>query len=234
MEKFNLDGLVEFQEKDRELYKYEQEYSNSPAVKNYKILEKNARDLRVLNLNLSREAEGVLVQIKDRCAEINKEIDNNDNIPKSYASFSDLEDLQTEETILQQIIAKLDKYEKDVAFRKRRLDEIINEARNNEQKINEIIKKARIVAEQKKTAKENLLKEAGPLKKSLDEEAKSLNPAAYDKYKAIRQAKGLPVVVQMAGDSCGACGMDIRIEMQELHVGEGAECPNCGRIVYRK
>lgn len=234
MEKFSLDGLVEFQEKDRELYKYEQEYSNSAAVKNYKILEKNVRDLRVLNLNLAREAEGVLSQIKDRCAEINKEIASNDNIPKSYASFSDLEDLQTEETILQQIVAKLDKYEKDVAYRKRRLDEIINDARSNEQRINDLIKKARIVAEQKKEAKATLLKEAGPLKKSLDEEAKSLDAEAYAKYTAIRQAKGLPVVVAMSGDSCGACGMDIRIEMQDLHHGEGAECPNCGRIVYRK
>ena len=45
----------------------------------------------------------------------------------------------------------------------------------------------------------------------------------------------MPAFVMYSDGNCLGCGMDISVEVDKLitKIGDCAECPNCGRIVYK-
>ena len=78
------------------------------------------------------------------------------------------------------------------------------------------------------------MEKAKPIARQLQAIKKELDEAMLKKYLELRNAKKMPAFVVYNAGNCGACGMDIAIEVgRKLNKsGDMAECPHCGRIVF--
>lgn len=74
------------------------------------------------------------------------------------------------------------------------------------------------------------------IRKTLDNLAKEIEPNYLKQYQELRKNRKMPAFVPYMDKNCSACGMDISIEVDKKLSDPGniAECPHCGRIVYKK
>jgi len=81
-----------------------------------------------------------------------------------------------------------------------------------------------------------LLGSAKPITEKLRVMGESIDPKLFEKYRALRASKKMPACVPIQDGNCLGCGMNIQIEVEKKLTKEGdwAECPNCGRIVYKR
>ncbi len=234
MEKYNLTGLLEYQEKDKNLYKCEQEYMNSVAKKNQRSINKTIKELQDRSVAYEKEIEQNFSKLKEKCDDANTELASIECELDNYKSINELSEVNAENETLTQILNDIDKIEKYICSKKKSLDDCVTASKTIEQRLVEAYKKLAVINKEVNVKKAELQAIAQPIRSELEVEIKNLDANAYNKYLQVRKLKGLPAVVTLENNCCGACGMDIGIEMQDLNSGEGAECPNCGRIVYKK
>ena len=151
-------------------------------------------------------------------------------------------DKATDENSIIAIEKNFARYEEEVIALNKEIDKLlkrINDLNVDNRKTNEEMislnndYKALNVALEKK--KNDMLVKARPIVIKLKEILPSVEGPEFDRYKEIRKAKKMPAFVAYQNGNCGACGMDIAIEVDKklVNIGDIAECPHCGRIVYK-
>lgn len=233
MEKVLLKGLIEYQKKDRELYEIEAAFRNSDEVKKYGIAMNKLNALIAKIESLGKEAGEVMKAIETRFADAEKEIDANGKLNTTFEKFTDLEDVALEEKILDDLNAKIEDAEKDIARQKRKLEETALEMKSLFDGLGQGSKVFAALSQKRKTMKANLQNDAKPIMVELKKLEKEIAPEAFAIYAEVRKKVGLPAVVELMNGCCTGCGMDIEIETKDLKSGEATECTNCGRIVYK-
>lgn len=76
-----------------------------------------------------------------------------------------------------------------------------------------------------------------PIAAEMSELRKRIDPEAMRRYEALKSSgKNLPVVAIYVAGCCMGCGMNIRDDLRggDPDKGEYAECPYCGRMLYKK
>ena len=229
-----LKKILEYQQKDMKVFKIEKDYLQMKEIENMKRIVKTyaakSNELKQLEDSLNQalsDLSALSAKIDEIVSEKLMKI-NMDDLTDDRA-FGDMYKLisQYDEEInaLNKAVDKALKTISDIGYDNKRLNEEII-ALNKEYAVNEAIKK-------KKEA------EMADMLKPLSVELAKMRPEAFDadtfaKYSALRKAKTMPAVVPYMNGNCGACGIDIRIEVKDKLVAPGdiAECPNCGRILY--
>lgn len=233
MEKVLLKGLIEYQKKDRELYEIEAAFKNSEEVKKYGVAMNKLNALIAKIESLGKEAGEVMKAIETRFADAEKEIDANGKLGTTFEKFTDLEDVAWEEKILDELTAKIEDAEKDIARQKRKLEETALEMKSLHDGFEQGTKVFAALSQKRKIMKANLQNDAKPVMIELKKLEKEIAPEAFAIYSDVRKKVGLPAVVELMNGCCSGCGMDIEIETKDLKSGEATECINCGRIVYK-
>ena len=127
--------------------------------------------------------------------------------------------------------------DKDLQRGFKRLQEISREAAELTQKLLKLkaeLKNADIARANKRAEIIDSIKEEG---KKLTDMKATLDPDDLNIYNKARMAKvKMPIVVPYNDGHCGACGMDIKAEVDGRlqKSGDIAGCPHCRRIVYKK
>ena len=83
------------------------------------------------------------------------------------------------------------------------------------------------LVEQLKPEVDNIKGQLATLKKDID-------PALMAKYEEKRKDKNFPILSELSGKKCSACGMELSMkDIADLENGNIIECENCRLLVYK-
>ena len=225
-----LEKILRYQKIDMQVYKIEKDYLQMKEIENMKrILKTYAgknNDLKQLESNLN----DAFVEVKDLSDKI-------DALVAEKLQKVNLDDLIDEQT-LNEMFKLISKYDEEVVALTKQADKAIkaisdinfeNKRLNDE--ITSLNKEYALNENMKKKKEAEMAETLRPLSVELN----TFDKATFEKYSALRKARRMPAFVPYLDGNCGACGMDVKIEVDKklLKVGDVAECPHCGRIIYK-
>ena len=230
-----VNKILEYQRIDMNIYKKEKELAQSDEMKRLKLYKE---DIKVKNDTLNKLLKELSFCYK-QLEELENKFNETEKICASFDidfdKFSDLKEFDKFES-------EMVKYEENLITINRTVNKIvkrINEIDNENKKLNDLIdKRIREFNKTKEAAtikQKELLKEAVPYAKQLKALEGEINKKYLKKYRELRDKKKMPAFVMYSDGNCLGCGMDISVEVDKLitKIGDCAECPNCGRIVYK-
>lgn len=230
----DLTNILKYQKIDMELFKIQRRVEQSPLVQKIaqckNDFQSRDRELKSLRLNeeaLTPEIQKIRIAVEDidsedlddiRLEEL-RDLSELYELRKRAAEIdSDLPDLDKNIT---QLLKTLEKIESDSS-------RILKEMRE----LNATYKKAML---QLKITEERLNRNNADKRRELNRLLPELDGPMMAKYAELRKTGKMPAVVPYNDGNCGACGMDISIEVGHILVNSGdfTECPHCGRLVYK-
>ncbi len=232
----SLSKILDYQKKDLVLYRREKELAESNEAKRALLCRKAFNDAD----NSLNDLKQTLDSYYRALDELSLKAKNAEEIKHSL--FSESETLGTDEeyAAFEKKLEEFDKFvgdiTKEIAKITKQISDVAVQNKTTHDKLfvlnrEYVISKTKFIAQ-----KDAFEKEAEPVRKQLEEITKDIDAKLLEKYNAIRAAKKMPAFVPfMDGTNCGACGMDIGIEVGKKLVNSGdmTECPHCGRIVYK-
>lgn len=229
-----IQKLWQYQQLDMEVDRFEREMRSSS---NRQQLIKH-RDFLKEQQNVVRRIEGEVTVMADRMDAIR------DEITRLEESLRDLQETLEEEepenldiarkslSHAQKLVNTLTRYEQEL--QKLRKDADVRDRQQHE---------VRVRAAKVKTEFDSLkqvydveyqeqMKQLELLKTQAQEAAKGIEPAAMDRFKAIK-LHSTPPMAKLNGDRCGGCNMSLpSVVLRNIRTGkEMVECENCGRII---
>lgn len=230
-----ISDIIKYQKLDLTLYNLEREYSQSVEIKRVYHFQKLYKDRLDTLVKLNSELEELynqLARLETKFDEINLE---RSAFEVDFQQFQEIKEFEEYEKSLAKYEDSLINLNRDVS----RVVKRISEINADNKKINDnmdTLNKDHGVASQVLTAKkQEMQKSAQPILLQLKEMEKNIDKKMLNSYHALRKAKKMPAFVPYIDGNCCGCGMDISIEVNKKisKAGDHAECPNCGRIVYK-
>ncbi len=229
----DISKIIEYQKKDAELFKIENQLAKSEFKKNYQDMIAVVKKAQEKSSQLENQA-GLLLKDFNLLNKTYNE--NNANVEK--LANKDLSKLsETEfETLTKNVNAlvnNLNILEKKILQIAEKLNISLNEfdaAKKNygsaKAKYTENKKKYDELAASKQPEIEKIKGELATMEKSID-------PKLMAKYKQHRQDKLFPVFAPLSGRSCGVCMLELSsVEVDKVKSQGYLECDNCHRIIY--
>ena len=230
----SLQKMLEYQKKDIAFYRQEKDLKESEERKRAMLCKNKFIECNASLQELAKKLKGyfaALQKISSKLSEIEalKEGLSLDAEMKTEEAFSEyesrLQEYEKQVNDLSKEFSKVTKAITDASAQNRslndRMDALNREYINSTQAYNK--KKADFDEKTK------------PIRDELDAIAKEIEPNYLNRYLELRKNKKMPAYVCYMDKNCGACGMDISIEVDKKlqKPGDVAECPHCGRIVYK-
>lgn len=229
----NLSNLLDYQAKYAQRVKLESSLASSTNKKNAAAQLAMINDLKLRIANLDGEAAQVATEYEklqktyeDTFASMQKLLAKNlDNL--NDAELSSLSELSAKVT------NNLGVIERRLQTAAEQINHILSDYNQTRTKYAAAGEKYK----QSKTAFEAEQSEISPKLTEIDNELKamekSLDADILVRYKAKTEAKVFPVLVQLRGNSCGGCGMELStIVIGNIKKTGYADCEHCRKIVY--
>lgn len=232
----DLNKLLEYQEADKQVFKFENELRGSEEAKRLQAYREYFKKSQESLIRINAVADGHNAKI--------------DKYSERYNSLmSELKDLEAN-------IESLDSL-KEIEFYIRRIGELGDALELLAKDINSAVKDMKSVSAQADAEVANIKKyhngiqlmnakyaevkakvqqNASPYIVKLKSLEKDIEPNIMEHYKRVRANKKMPVLVEFnsANSACGGCGMDLSENEKGKLASRGiCECPHCGRIVYQ-
>lgn len=228
-----IEKLLAYQNADAKLRKIEMQLSGSEerkkAVSAKKFLETSPENVN----KLDARARDLEAEFKNTLAEIAKLNEQQAELEGAMKSSED-------ETEVAYLIKKADELASSVKYLEGKIAKLIEEIQSIVKEFNAI--RAQIKAAQAQYAeygkKYNELKasvqdEKEEVEKELAELKKAVPTELMERYAKKRANKIYPIVYEVAGNHCGACGMELSMsDVGKLKKGEIIDCEQCGRMLY--
>jgi predicted nucleic acid-binding Zn-ribbon protein len=228
--------ILEYQTIDMNIYKKERDFVQSVenrTVFKYKDDIKKQTDAMT---ELTKDLENCFIpfpSLREKC--VNAEKAYNDLNTVDFDSFASLEDFDNYEKDLKKCEDALNELKKDITKAVGRISDIAIENKRLNDLIDKLImefNRAKNIAEAKKN---EVLREVIPFARQLKALESEIPEKQLIKYRQLRSQKKMPAYVPYVDGNCFGCGMNIKIEVDKYmkDVFDCAECPHCGRIVYK-
>lgn len=227
--------ILEYQKLDFVIYKADRDYVNSEENKKFTKIRMTMNDVAETIVRLDKEAADIFADIEKYKNALENYIRKSKNTPLTGAK--NLEQIDKLEDSINLLESELSNIDRDLQRSFKRLQEISKEAGELTQRLIKLkaeLKNADIARASKRTEIIESIKEEG---KRLTDMKTMLDPNDLNIYNKARLAKvKMPIVVPYNDGHCGACGMDIKAEVDSKlqQAGDIAGCPHCRRIVYKK
>ena len=229
----DISKIIEYQKKDSELYKIENQLAKSEFKKNYQDMVAIVKKAQEKSSNLEHQAGIILKEFNNLNKTFNE---NNANVAK--LSNKDLTKLteaeyETLTKTINALINNLNILEKKILQIAEKLNVSLNEF--DITKKNYGAAKAKYADNKKKY--DDLVASKQPeiekIKSELEGMEKSIDPKLLAKYKQHRQDKIFPVFAPLSNRSCGVCMLELSsVEVDKVKSQGYLECDNCHRIIY--
>lgn len=229
----DISKIIEYQKKDSELYKIENQLAKSEFKKNYQDMVAIVKKAQEKSSNLEYQAGIILKEFNNLNKTFNE---NNANVAK--LSNKDLTKLTESEyetltKTINALINNLNILEKKILQIAEKLNVSLNEF--DVAKKNYGAAKAKYADNKKKY--DDLVASKQPeiekIKSELEVMEKSIDPKLLAKYKQHRQDKIFPVFAPLSNRSCGVCMLELSsVEVDKVKSQGYLECDNCHRIIY--
>ena len=233
----DLQKILDYQTVDMQLFKLEMALRNSDAGKSLAAskseMAKKAGDIQ----KCVKDADEVKV-IVEKYREIYKKIAfEMSELSDVLEHFEEPKEIDRYEKQIDQSKKKLLEIEKELTKLVKKMDECVSRANESLVKYSEFNKTAQVAMKKLNEMKASMQNEAKELNEKLKELKKVLPENFIEKYNNIKKNGKMPVLVE--GDTenkiCKGCRMELyNKELEMLDGGKLVECPNCGRILYKK
>lgn len=231
----SVEKILEYQKIDFNIYKKEKDFAQSNEMKRMLMCKEEVKN--------KRDSLDALVSELDKCysllESLEKRLDEEDANRSSYeddfTAYTDIKDFDKYEKTFSKYEENVSNIIKEIQKTVKRIAEI----NDTNKKVNEQISKLVVEFNNAKASTEEkrmtLLKEAVPYAKELKKLEPEIEEKYLNKYKELRAKKKMPAFVPYSEGNCMGCGIGIEVEVGKLMVNpyDCAECPHCGRIVYK-
>lgn len=233
----NIEKILEYQNLDTQIKKLEETLENNADQKAMNSLKKVVQETKNISASLEKEAEKTIAEFNKMQKNYNDAKTALERLEKSQEN--DYTEKQCAECVKQlnniaNFLASLEKIMRQTA---EKVNSILTEYETAKQNY-EIAKNKHASHKQNlENLKEKIQPQLESLQKDLIKLESGLEDKFVKKYKTKRQDKIFPVVVQLRGNACGGCGMELpSAQIEKLKKDGFLECENerCHRIIYFK
>lgn len=229
-----IEELLNYQEKDAELRKIEQELSGSEERKKAIVakryldgVEESVAKLDARAAKLAEEYQNALNEqekLKEQEQEFVKAVDSAEDDTEAGYILKKIEELSGK---IKNLMSRAEKLSEEMTSVVKDYVKIKGETKAAQAQYTENGKKYNELKASVKDEREKIEAE-------LKELAKKVDPALMERYLKKRAGKIYPVVYEVRGNVCGACNMELPMsEMGKLKNGEVIDCDQCGRLLYK-
>lgn len=233
----SIQKILEYQEIDLEYLKLENQLRNCDEAKKLKECEtqyKAATD-EVMKCNLLvDDCFSNVDKYQKQFVELKKEV-----VELSNSVDEDIETAQLDyySKKLEQLMTTIANIEKECDRLTADLKKLQDAAANEMKKASKSLTLAKQFKDAYLEKQKELSAKAKEIKEKRDIVEKDVDEEVLEIYKKVRKNKKVPFFVPLVSPkTCGGCGMEIANDLLEiLNSGKQyAECPNCGRIIFKK
>ena len=227
--------LLQYQEKDSELLKLEQELSASEERKKYVQTQSYLKKASEKLDKLEAQSQGIIARIEALSAQFAE-------VKETLKDFDNLDDLVEEEG-------------SNLTFYKRNITQVIEQLKTLKGEINNLVNVAKETTEEYQNLKKKVLAaqaqypelrtayqnlksqkqgEMDAITAELSKLAKGLDVEILKKYQTKRSERIFPILCPIKADRCSKCGIELSIaDKEKVSADKVVECENCHRILYK-
>lgn len=226
--------LLDYQKIDLNIYKIEKSYQQSEEMKRLVACREEIKNKRDLLNTLASELDKCYANLTALEKKLNEVEEESNKLDMDFADFSDIKDFDKYEKDLAKVEETVANLNKDILKTVRRISEINDANAKAYEILTKLISQFEIIKQNAERKRQESLRGAIPFAKQLREMEQSIDPDLLNKYKEIRKKK-MPVLVPYSDESCLGCGINIKLEVEHAlqNQFDVAECPHCGRLVYK-
>lgn len=231
----SLQKMLEYQKTDITYYRREKELKESEERKRAILCKNKFMECNSMLKEIMQQLAGHYKSLQKLEARFNEVDALREDLSANVDGFTSEEEFISYEE-------KINEFEKALAELNKELNKVtkaIADASVQNRTINDrmdALNREYLLSTQAYNKKKSLFEEeTKEIRNKLDTIAKEIEPSYLNRYMELRNNKKMPAYVPYMDKNCGACGMDISIEVDKKlqSTGDVAECPHCGRIVYK-
>lgn len=228
--------ILEIQKLDRQIRLLNREVNTCQASKDYNNYLKLLKDGREMFEKLEAQANEVINNYDVSANRIGKYVGSADIVKKRNRENISLDNISTLIADSNALVGELSEENRHVEDLVRKSEEIVRKSAELSQKLTEAKKRSAVY----KAKIEEKKQEIAPKIAELEKQIKALEPkvedkAKYEKYKQMKENGIFPVFVQLEGDFCGGCKVELPLNfIEKLKVQHMLPCEHCNRIIMSK
>ncbi len=229
-----IEKLLEYQNVDAELKSIENDLKKSEEFKKYAQAVKFLKTVADSKAQIESKAAALLSGIKILEERLTK-LDEDKN------EFKGLDDIESEET-LAFLKKKSQELAKQYASLEGEIEKLLKDMTELTASYKKLMASAKLMLQQQdeyKAKYEELSHKKDAEKKAIKARlaaiAKDIPEEYLNKYKEKRQDPKFPIVYEVTGKHCTACGTELsQLELSRLKNEKIMECENCRRLIFIK
>lgn len=229
-----IQKLLTYQETDKELKALENKINNSEEKKKSYVAYKFLSSVDELVSKLDAKAEDLLnkfTQLTEKQKDLSSRLEY---IGTQIADSKDETDISYMLKKVDEIVASIKSIEDSI----KKITVSMDEVKAEYAKIGANTKQAQAQYKEYSLKYKALTDEVAPkveeIKKQLAVLKKGIDPNLMAKYEEKRKDKNFPILSELSGKKCSACGMELSMkDIADLENGNIVECENCRLLVYK-
>lgn len=228
-----LKAILAYQDVDKQLFNLEKDLAKNPYKLKCNALNQSAKDSQVKSSQLEEQAGSILREMEELKKTISSTKKHGEDLLKA-----DLEKLSAEQ--INDRLATKDKVLQNLTVLDKRLTKLAENINQVLAEFNKTIKNyndAKAQYQKFKMAYDEVASAQQPkidaLKKQLEQLSKQVDAKTMEIYSKKRTDKIFPVFVELMGNNCGRCRMELSASaLSKLKSEHILTCENCRSIIY--
>ncbi|MDE5618181.1 MAG: hypothetical protein K2I79_01690 [Clostridia bacterium] len=232
----DLNKLLEYQEADKQVFKFENELRGSEEAKKLQAYREYFKKSQDALIRINAVADGHNAKIDKYSERYDALMSELKELEETIESVDSLKEIEFYIRSIGELSDSLESLAKDIASAVKDMKSVSSQADSEVANINKSHKGIQLMNEKYAEVKKKVQQNAAPYISKLKSLEKDIDPNIMEHYKRVRGNKKMPVLVEFnsANSACGGCGMDLsENEKGKLSSCGICECPHCGRIVYQ-
>ncbi len=228
--------ILEIQKLDRQIRLLNRETDKSPASMEYKKYRQMLQEGRELFEQLDKQAGDIIRSYEKAQNTFSKVKGESDILKKQNTATINLENAGILLNNVNSLVGEISEENRHVEDLVRRAEEIVRKTNELSGKLTEAKKRSIICKQKIEEEREKL----NPKIQEIEKQIKALEPSIkdtdkYEKYKEMKEKGIFPVFVNIEGDFCGGCKVELPLNfIEKLKEKKMLPCEHCGRIIMFK
>ncbi len=228
--------ILEIQNLDRQIRVLNREVDKCPASIDFKNYKKVLQEGRAIFEQLENQANEIIKNFNKSSNKFSKIKGESDIIKKRNVANISLENVNSLITDANSLVGELSEENRRVEDLVRKSEEVVRKSADLSNKLTEAKKRSATIKAKIELKKQ----EVAPKIAEIEAKIKQLEPSVkdadkYAKYKEMKEKGIFPVYVNLEGDFCGGCKVELPLNfIEKLKTHKMLPCEHCGRVIMMK
>lgn len=227
--------ILEIQKVDRQIRKCMAEVDKSPASLELKKYKNILRDGKALFEQLEAKANSIVKSYEKASSKFSKFKGNSEILKKRNVENLSADNANSLLNDSNAMLGELSEESRMVEDLVRRAEEIVRKSADLSNKLTEAKKRAVVIKAKVDEMKAQLAPKVAEFEKKIKELESNVKDADnYAKYKDMKARGIFPVFVNLNGNLCGGCSLELSLNfIEKLKTKDMLPCEHCSRIIMK-